>query len=391
MIRVEVVEDVGRFEALRPEWDALLAASAAPHVFLSWEWLFAWWAHLRGRRRLHLLAVRRGGELVGLAPLALRPGPIGWALPRLDLLGTGVVGSDYLDFIVRPDAAAEVRAALVDHLASRRAVMDLRQLPAQGSEAGQVAAALAARGWRLSQREGDVCPFTSLAGHTWDSYLATLPYAHRANVRKRLRKLQERGAVFERAQSEEQRQAALAALFDLHQQRWQERGGSQAFDSALVFAFHQDVTRRLLERGWLRLHVLRLDGEPAAALYGMRYGGRFYYYQAGFAPRHAALSVGLAALALGVRSAIEEGAAELDLLHGGEPYKFLWAREVRGLARLEADPPGVAARTVRSLVEASLGARQGALRLARRLLPAPLAARLGRRELLRSSHAASLG
>jgi CelD/BcsL family acetyltransferase involved in cellulose biosynthesis len=101
--------------------------------------------------------------------------------------------------------------------------------------------------------------------------------------------------------------------------------------------------------------------------------------------------VGLVTLALAIRAAIEEGVRELDMLHGGEPYKFLWTREVRGLARLEADPPGGVARAVRSLAEASRAARQGAGRLARRLLPPPMAARLGRREGLRSSHAASLG
>jgi CelD/BcsL family acetyltransferase involved in cellulose biosynthesis len=360
-------------------------------VFLTWEWLYAWWTHLRGRRRLHLVAVRRGGELLGLAPLALRPGPLRWLLPRLEMLGTGVVGSDYLDLIVRRDAGAEVRAALADHLAALGSVLDMRQLPARDSQGESLAATLKARGWRLARRDTDVCPFASLAGHTWDSFLATLCYAHRANVRKRIRKLRERGAIFEVVESEERRPLALSALFRLHRARWDAQGGSQAFDSPAVFAFHHEVTRHFLERGWLRLCVLRLEGEPVAALYGICYGGRFYYYQTGFDPRHASASVGLVTLALAIRGAIEEGARELDMLHGGEPYKFLWTREVRALARLEADPPGSVARAVRSLAEASRAARQGAGRLARRLLPPPMAARLGRREGLRSSHAASLG
>ncbi|HEX6740065.1 MAG TPA: GNAT family N-acetyltransferase, partial [Vicinamibacteria bacterium] len=252
-IGVEVVDDVERFAQMRSEWDALLERCPGAHVFLSWEWLYSWWTHLRGGRRLHLAAVRRGGELVGLAPLALKPGVLGWLLPRMEMLGTGVVGSDYLDFLARADAVPEVHAALAAHLAGLRTVLDLRQLPAQGSHGQAVAALLQPRGWRWSSRHADVCPFVKLDGHTWDSYLATLPYAHRANVRKRLRKLEQRGGAFEIVSTEEGRRAALAALFHLHQERWRERGGSQAFDSPEVYAFHQDVTRRLLERGWLRL------------------------------------------------------------------------------------------------------------------------------------------
>ena len=383
-IEVEVIEDGERFRALQAEWDELLAHSEGPHVFLTWEWLHAWWSHLRGRRRLHLVAVRQAGVLMALAPLARCTGPLGLLVPRLEVLGTGVVGSDYLDVIVRRDAPAAALGALAEHLGGLRTLLDLRQLPARSSRAEAVADELVARGWRLTRRDTDVCPFLRLAGHTWDSFLATLGPEHRANVRRRIRKLEQRGAVFEQVLSEDRRRVALEALFQLHAQRWGRRGGSQAFDSPAVLAFHQEASRLFLERGWLRLSVLWLEGEPAAALYGLRHGEAFYFYQSGFDPRHARVSVGLVTLALAIRSAIGEGVREFDLLHGSEPYKFLWAREVRALARLEADPPGTAARAFRSLAEASRALRNGTRQLARRVLPAGLAARF-------SSNAAYLG
>jgi CelD/BcsL family acetyltransferase involved in cellulose biosynthesis len=392
LLHLEVIDDVGRFEALREEWDALLAHSENPQVFLTWEWLHSWWRHLRGRRRLHLIVVRRDGDLVALAPLVVRGAGLWPLFARVELMGTGVVGSDYLDIIVRRDAPPAALALLADHLAGLRSVLDLRQLPARGSRAEMLAEGLVAHGYRLSRRDTDVCPFLRLAGHTWESFLATLGPEHRANVRRRIRKLEQRGAVFEQVRGEAQRRRGLAALFALHQQRWDRLGGSQAFDSPAVLAFHQEVTQRFLERGWLRLYVLWLDGQAAAALYGLRHADSFYFYQSGFAPEHARASVGLVALALAVRSAIEEGVREFDLLHGSEPYKFLWAREVRALARVEADPPGTAARAFRGLAEASRAARQGVRRMAQRLLPAPVAARIwGRRDPLRSSHVATLG
>src|SRR5690242_3436767 len=32
------------FEQLRESWSGLLNESAAPNIFLSWEWAFAWWS-----------------------------------------------------------------------------------------------------------------------------------------------------------------------------------------------------------------------------------------------------------------------------------------------------------------------------------------------------------
>src|SRR5262249_36951903 len=156
------------------------------------------------------------------------------------------------------------------------------------------------------------------------SFLASLGPEHRYNVRRRLRQIHQQADMhFEAVDCEERRAAALRILVALHLKRWDERGGSDAFDSEPVVAFHQEFSRRALVRGWLRLFVLWLDGEPAAALYGLRYGGTFSFYQSGFDPRFRRASVGLVTLALALRRALEEGAAEFDLLHGNEDYKSL--------------------------------------------------------------------
>jgi CelD/BcsL family acetyltransferase involved in cellulose biosynthesis len=120
-----------------------------------------------------------------------------------------------------------------------------------------------------------------------------------------------------------------------------------------------------LQRGWLRLFVLRLDGRPAAALYGMRYFQKFYFYQCGFDPALARHSPGLVTLAHSIRSALAEGADEYDMLHGDEEYKFHWANGARPLADLELYP-----RSMRGVLFSGLRACNRAGRsMARGLLP----------------------
>ena len=357
---VRPVRSIDEFRALRSEWTSLLEASRSNCLFLTWEWLFTWWQHLGTPERLELLLVRHGGKLKGIAPLA-RTGnaPVRWMLaPRFRLLGTGAVGSDYLDLIVDESSEQETIDALVRHLERHRCLVELAQLARGGSMAGRVAEALGRRGWTVVESPTNVCPFVDLTNQTWDSFVARLGRSHRQNLRRRLRKLEERFTVsFERVRSESELDGALDVLVLLHNQRWESRGGSDALDEEAVVRFHREFARLALARGWLRLFVLSLDGRATAALYGFRYGDRFLFYQSGFDETFADYSVGLVLMALAIRSALEEGLSEYDLLHGAEPYKFHWATGTRELGRLELYPPSFEALLQRTSRSAARGAK----------------------------------
>jgi CelD/BcsL family acetyltransferase involved in cellulose biosynthesis len=150
-----------------------------------------------------------------------------------------------------------------------------------------------------------------------------------------------------------------------HEQRWKTHGGSTAFQTPLLRAFHHDFTARALKAGWLRLFSLRLNGEIAAVTYCFEVNGRFYLYQHGFNPSFWHYSVGVVVLALTIRTAIEEGALEFDMLYGEEPYKSLWANEARQLERVELFPPHLRGRLHRRAVNAERRVRM----LARRIFP----------------------
>src|SRR6185295_1901674 len=120
---LDVIDDFNALAALAPEWRELVQQSAAPSPFLTPEWLLAWWTHLAGSRTLHVLVVRDEGpstplgtgRLIALAPLFVARGPLGVG-SRLEFLGTGHAGSDYLDVIVRAGHEHEGLAALAEGL-----------------------------------------------------------------------------------------------------------------------------------------------------------------------------------------------------------------------------------------------------------------------------------
>ena len=138
------------------------------------------------------------------------------------------------------------------------------------------------------------------------------------------------------------RRDALERLTHYHQRRFDSRG--TAFRTAALCAFHDEVTRRFLERGWLRMFVLRLNGATAAVMYGFFHNRTFYFYQHGFDDSYQQYSIGLVLMALTIRTALEEGAAEFDMLWGTEPYKSLWARQTRELLNIHLFPPHLGGR-----------------------------------------------
>src|SRR5256712_3231443 len=296
---IERIEDSRGFEKLREELNELLQASASNCLVLTWELLYTWWKHLSEDRRLFIITVRCGRELIAIAPLTLRPPRLNRLLPFsvLEFLGTESAGSDYLDLIIRRGKEQEALQSLANYLADGKLMLELAQLKGNSSFAAELGAQLKQRGWSLCEAKTTICPFRNLSGHSWESYLTTLSHDLRHSFRRRLRSLSKHFNVrFERALSEEQRREALAVLVALHNMRWQDRGGSNALDTSALVSFHEELSQLALEQGWLRLFVLRLDGKAVASIYGFRYQRTFYLYQSGFDPSYGKQGVGQLAI-----------------------------------------------------------------------------------------------
>ena len=358
---LEIIDDVDGVARLAPLWNELLENSAADCPFLTAEWLGAWWRFLSGTSTLQLITVYDGSRLIAMAPLLIARGPFG-LFSRLEFLGTGYAGSDYLDVIVRFGHEREALQAIAGAIKQQKRTLRLNHVT-PASMAARLAEQLVEGGWTVKRTHAGICPVVTLAEQTWDSYLASLGASHRANFRRRLRVLTDRFDLrFDLVASDAERRDALTALIRFHEQRFGPRG-STAFLTAAVRAFQADATARALARGWLRMYVLRLDGVPAGVMYGFAYNGRFYFYQHGFDPRHERLSVGLVLMGLSIRAALEEGAFEFDMLYGTETYKSLWARDERLLAQFQLFPPHLGGVVHRRTVEAERTMRAVARRI----------------------------
>lgn len=291
---------------LREPWQVL--ATRCGSVFSTWEWASTWWEHAGAGREQAITAwFDAAGDVVAIVPCyvwARRPTRV------LRLIGHGP--ADLLEPLVRPDlehlAPALVEASLRLH---RSGLFFGEELPQQQ---GWVTALAHATRHRAAS-----IPLLPLTPYdAWDDYLATLKKKLRHELRQSARILAERGATFRLAQGPDRLDADLNALFRLHRLRFDD---TQSGSFAGMESFHRAFARIALERGWLRLWLLELDGEAIAAWYGFRYGDCDWFYQTGRDPQWDHLAVGKAVIARTIRAAIEDGVPLYSFGRGEVPYK----------------------------------------------------------------------
>ena len=326
-LHLSVIRTDDELAALEPEWDELFRHHGLS-VFQSFEWNQAWWRHVAAHARpeLHVVIVREGDVLVGLAPLVLEDfGVAGVGIKRLAFMGREL--SDYLDVVVAPAREREVIDVIAGHLVDRSELFDvavLEDIPDRARTAVTLVEALARRGVPTQTFANERCPRTKLLG-TWDATLAAWKLDHRRELRRRRRNLEKAAHIELEIRGDPTTiEADMAEFIAMHQERWTASGHRGALAVDRVQRFHLDAARALSRRGWTFLAFLRVDGQRAGVVYGFRFRGELSIYLTGMRDvrdlrRH---SPGRVLAGLCMEHAAGEGVSTYDFMRGSEQYKY---------------------------------------------------------------------
>ena len=317
---------------LQEQWEALQDRSSADGIYLSWEWVNAWWEYFGHEHELWLLQAHTpDGKLVGIAPLTLtsfapvakRLSMIKWR--QLQLAGAGM-GLEHLDLIIEHGFEKSITEAFINHLRKFQSRWDVLHVSGLCEGTGGLSTIKDCPKIAWEEEIDLVAPYIALPA-TWDEYFSGLSKLKRKAERRRMRDLDEQYPdkwALERITSPEMLHPTFDRLIELHQATWAVRGLPGAFYDARFAVFFRELSLRFLRRGWLRMYRLCLDGKIAAVLCTYEYRGRIYDFVSGVDYTYGDLGVGHVITQLAIKSAIETGIREYDFMWGNEPYKYDW-------------------------------------------------------------------
>jgi len=293
--------------SIRDEWTVLYRRAVGVTPFQSPAWLIPWY-DVWGQNRTCVIAARDGdGEMLGIVP-AVR------TQTGLELGGSGV--GDYLAPLLNEssvESAVEAFESALGGVACAFHDMPAAEIPWPRAHTQSWTAT------RGSARRAIPLP------PSVDAFRESLPRGLRRNLKRYGTRLTRDASVeFRTVTDPVEVPQVLEALFELHAERWRERGGPGIFASAEVRDFHRRAAPALHHEGLLRLHCLIVDDTIAGIVYVIADRGRACSYIGGFDPALNRYSPGSLLLAYAIEHAISEGCHTYDLLRGGEAYKCTW-------------------------------------------------------------------
>ena len=267
--------------------------------------------HLGAAGEPLILTVTRGQDVKGIFPLCI-DGQCGYFLGIPDVC-------DYQDAILAPGhevAAMETVLAYLSKIGIDR--LDLRTLRPDAAALKALTFVEDAGGIRISRQPADVTFETGLPG-AWDDYLMQLDGKQRHEVRRKLRRLEAHGAYdFHMAASGPDLDGSVEQFLRLFHLNRKDK--SRFMDDTMV-GYFQALIKRLARHDLLRLFILDVAGEPAAAVLCFDYNGTRYLYNSSYDAAFQDLSVGILSKVLSIREAVHSGCHTYDFLKGAEVYK----------------------------------------------------------------------
>jgi CelD/BcsL family acetyltransferase involved in cellulose biosynthesis len=315
------VDVVDRLDSLRDDWTRL--AAAARNIFATWEWNELWWRHYGAGRRLRVAVTQQDGEVDAIVPLFVwsrRP------LRILRLVGHGP--GDRLGPICREDDARTAERALRVALGAERHDVFIGDWVAGDRDWARVL------GGRVVRTTG--YPILRCPDGPWEEVLAKQSRRFRRKLRQSRERLESDHDVSYRYADSASLERDLDATFRLHRARFREHPCNFCGEHE---PFQREFAALALERGWLRLLLMEVDGEPVCSKFGFFFENAHFAYQSGRDPAWERASVGFLLEVESIRRTVEER-ADYRFLGGDEHHKYRYAIEDPRLETVAAPASG---------------------------------------------------
>lgn len=321
-INVVEVNSRAAFMQLADEWNGLVHATR-DQPFYRHEMIRIWLDNFAPDATLRVLTGRNSqGRLVAVLPLVEQ---------CTRILGAPVraLVSAANDHSPRFDMVAEdgMRAGQVffDYLQKSNTwdMLLIKNVPHAG-HAWQMFDAAIDAGCPTSKWDAMNSPYFALPA-TRDEMQKQLNTKFKANVRRRRKKLEEKGCVtIEKVTGGLELPHKLEEGILLEQSGWKGKAGTAIGQSRETWGFYSELAHFAAHDGCLSLYTMRLDGRPVAFQYNLSYGSTCYLLKPAYDEALKECSPGQLLMDEVVSRSIDEGLQEFDFLGPDMEWKRDW-------------------------------------------------------------------
>src|SRR2546426_502389 len=332
-LQVQEIRELRDLEKLRPEWNELLERIDCPTIYLTPEWTTSWWKCLGGKgKQLCALLIRDEGKPVAIALLMeVRQRFFGLPVRKIEMVSM----ADYADSpsncsgsldIIAGDRHVEVVAAILSHFTRVRKSWDFIRLnPIPSISSTILSLALSAQLYGCGFRHHTVYADSVVrVESSWAQYEAHLQKRFRRNLRTQEAKLRKLGKVaYRELRSPEEIEQVLPEILEIEKQSWKwDRGVS--INSAAFGDFYGVFAVEAARKGWLRVWIMEVNGEPIAYDYSVEYRGTVTSLKTGYVKRYKRYSPGHLLTFHEFQRLFQDGVKRINLQWGDVSEKRRW-------------------------------------------------------------------
>jgi CelD/BcsL family acetyltransferase involved in cellulose biosynthesis len=325
---VEAVVTEEGLDDLEEAWNRLSASSDSPNVFATYGWFRAWLQRLmadEGRERLqpYVLAIKREGAIVGIAPLVRRVvSRFGFRVRKLEFL---THHADYNDLVLGGDRVV-LTAAVIRFLlrgADQWEFIDLRDMHESLGGAGIIENSAAHAGLQYQRlHEEEPCPYLPIGRDLADA-TKKLSAHERSTLRRRKELAIQAGLRTRIIENPERESGLLDKLIAVDRQKELHRV------TPSFIAAYPEVFRALMDdlgtKGLLYVGLLESGDRPVAFQFGFRCGNKLWDYAKAYDRSFARFAPGTLLLTAVLEFGVNQGYSEYDFLRGEDTYKTVWS------------------------------------------------------------------
>lgn len=293
---VEIIEDASRIPEIEEIWNRLAAGNPDVSVYSSFPFVATAWNHFKRRQdRLFVLVVKNKEVITALAPMRITTEKLIGGMPFRVIRFIAEWGNGDSPRLVTSGDERSAWQAIAHFLTFRHKAWDGIELAEQPDNAPVFACAFTdARRFFMRSFPASVSYHTSLKG-SWEDYQWTLKARVKHNLKKCLKKAQQRGGLLELSCVDElpRIENALQRFISLEQTGWKKNRHFSVGGTPEQKAFHLDLARALARQGMIAFYFLTCGAHDIAASIVYRFKDTLYSAYVAYNPEWADCSPGM--------------------------------------------------------------------------------------------------